>query len=64
VKLPRPTTIDFESFPIRRRPDYPLPPVGVSIKYWGKKARYYAWGHPDNNNCTWAEAKEALIKAY
>lgn len=64
MKMPKPTTVDFETFPIRRRPAYPPIPVGVSIKKWGKKARYYAWGHPDENNCTWTEARDALVEAF
>ena len=62
--LPRPTTIDFESHGIEGRPHYPPLPCGVSIKPWGKPARYYAWGHTYDNNCTWAEAKAALTEAY
>lgn len=64
AKLPKPTTVDFETLEIRDRPHYPPSPVGVSIRKWGKKARYYAWGHPTGNNCTWAEAKKALEEAW
>lgn len=72
VKRPRPATVDFETFGIEPRPAYPPRPVGVSIKYPGKKARYYAFGHarcshcgsPAQNNCTEAEAKRALREAY
>lgn len=46
MKIPHPVTIDFETFKIEGRPAYPPIPVGVSIKYWGKKAKYYAWAHP------------------
>ncbi|MBU6231497.1 hypothetical protein KGP36_02410 [Patescibacteria group bacterium] len=56
----RPTTVDFESLPIRPRPYYPPVPVGVSIKPWGGKAIYYAWGHPSKNTCSWAQARKAL----
>lgn len=62
--MPRPTTIDFESFPIAQRPAYPPLPVGVSIKQWGKKPVYYAWGHPTKNNCSWEEAQNALAHAW
>lgn len=61
---PCPTTIDFETFGIEGRPDYPPRPVGVSIKPWGKKARYYAFGHSTKNNCTEDQAKKAVLKAY
>lgn len=56
-------TIDFETFAILPRPDYPPKPVGVAIKHPGRKAKYYAWGHPTGNNCTFAEAKRELTKA-
>lgn len=64
MKIPKPNTVDFETHGIDARPHYPPVPVGVSIKKWGKKSRYYAWGHIENNNCTWAEAQAALIDAY
>jgi DNA polymerase-1 len=64
IKVPKPVTVDFETLPIKPRPDYPPAAVGVSIKYFGKKARYYAWGHPEGNNCSWGEAKAALEAAY
>lgn len=64
MKHPRPVTVDFETFGIGGRPDYPPVPVGVSIKYYGSKPRYYAWGHNTENNCSKAEAKAALVKAW
>lgn len=64
MKQPKPVVIDFETFGIEGRPDYPPEPVGVSIKYPGKKSRYYGWGHPTKNNSTFADAQEALKKAY
>lgn len=64
MKQPKPVTIDFETFGIEGRPKYPPIPVGVSIKYPGKKSRYFAWGHPTGNNCCYSEAAEALTKAY
>jgi DNA polymerase I-like protein with 3'-5' exonuclease and polymerase domains len=54
------TTIDFETESIEGRPAYPPKPVGVSIKEPGKKSRYLAWGHPEENNCTAADAKRQL----
>lgn len=63
-KMPKPTVVDFESFGIEGRPSYPPIPVGVSIKEWGKKARYYAWGHSTANNCQFNEAQKALAKAW
>lgn len=64
MKAPKPTTIDFETFGIEGRPKYPPVPVGVSIKKPGKRARYYAWGHLQGNNCTFVEAVEALRDAW
>ena len=64
MKQPRPTTVDFESFPIGARPTYPPEPVGVAIKPWGGRSRYWAWGHPTENNCTKAQAVKALREAY
>lgn len=60
-------TVDFETEPVGGyRPDqYPPKPVGVSIRLpSAKKARYYAFGHPTENNCTEAEAKAALAQVY
>lgn len=64
LRMPRPVVVDFETLGIRSRPLYPPPPVGVSIKHPGKKARYYAFGHIDGNNCSWGEARDALQKAW
>lgn len=58
------TTIDFETEPIDARPRYPPKPVGISIKERGQKPRYWAFGHPTENNCTEAEAKRALASVY
>lgn len=64
MKQPKPAVIDFETHAIESRPFYPPVPVGVSIKYPGKKSHYYAWGHLEDNNCSIDEAREALKKAY
>lgn len=64
MKMPKPPVIDFETHGIEARPHYPPIPVGVSIKYWGKPSRYYAWGHIDGNNCSYGEARDALLAAY
>ena len=64
MQLPKPTTIDLETFGIEGRPTYPPMPVGVSIKRWDRKARYYAFGHPTENNCAWDDAKLAITEAY
>jgi len=64
LKIPSPVTVDFETIGIKARPFYPPAPVGVSIKYKGKKSKYYAWGHVTGNNCSWGEAEAALKKAW
>lgn len=61
---PTPVTIDFETQSIEAYPNYPPKPVGVSIKFPGQKAHYYAFGHPTENNCTPAQAIEALAQAW
>ena len=58
-------TIDFETFSIEPRPEYPPKPVGVSIKYDNQPSRYYAWGHvAGGNNCTFGDVCTILNKAW
>jgi DNA polymerase I-like protein with 3'-5' exonuclease and polymerase domains len=65
IKIPEVATIDFETHPVGQRPDYPPKPVGVSIMLPGeKKSKYWAFGHPTGNNCSEADARRALEKAY
>lgn len=64
MKLPDPIGVDFETDPIRSRPHYPPKPCGVSIEWPGKAPKYYSWGHPTGNNCTYADAKKALTEAW
>jgi len=59
-----PVTVDFETKGIEDRPMYPPEPVGVSIKWPSKPARYYAFKHPTANNCTKAQATAALAAAW
>ncbi len=56
-----PVTLDFETFAIEDRPQYPPKPVGLSIMYPGKQPKYLAWGHPTKNNTT-IEAAQAELK--
>lgn len=63
-KRPRPVTVDFETEGIDGRPTYPPKPAGISIKYPGKKARYFAFGHPTANNCTEKQARAATKAAW
>lgn len=57
------TTVDFETDAIEKRPEYPPRPVGVSIRRRGR-GKYYAWGHPCENNCTKDEARRVLLDVY
>lgn len=56
-------TIDYETKCIEPRPDYPPEPVGVALKYKRIK-KYFAWGHPTENNCTKREAIKLLKDIY
>lgn len=61
MRQPKPTTVDFETFGIEGRPDYPPVPVSVSIKKWGKKPVFLSWGHvAGGNNCDKEKAARAL----
>lgn len=52
VKIPKVNVIDFETKKIEPRPKYPPKPVSVSIQRIGeRKPTFYAWGHPEGNNC-------------
>jgi len=65
MKIPKPITIDFETEGIEARPKYPPIPVGFSILMpTAKKARYYAFGHGEGNNCTKEEAQAVLLEAW
>lgn len=64
MKQPKPICLDFETAKIEGRPKYPPVPVGVSIKWPGKKCHYYAWGHPTENNCSFEDGKRAVRAAY
>lgn len=57
-------TYDFETLPIRRRPEYPPTPVGVAIRWPGEPARYWAFGHPADNNCSEEQAKAEMWRAW
>lgn len=64
LKTPRPTAVDFETFGIEGRPDYPPVPTSVSIKEKGKPSMVFSWAQAYGNNCTWYDAKCALEKAW
>ena len=57
--MPKYSVIDFETYGIEDRPDYPPVPCGVAIQV-GPSRKYYSWGHDTENNCTRAEGIKAL----
>lgn len=50
MKAPDCATIDFETYPIAQRPDYPPRAVGVAIKWPREHSQYWAFDHPVGNN--------------
>lgn len=56
--------VDFETAAIQSRPDYPPMPVGVAVSGKGIGPKYMAWQHPNENNCTKAEAVAILTKLW
>lgn len=61
ARVPDVATVDFETEAIESCPVYPPVPVGVALRLPGdRKPQYYAWGHPDGNNCTKGEAHQRL----
>lgn len=59
-----PTTIDFETDPIKHRPQYPPKPVGLAIRHPDGQKEYLAFGHPSGNNCGVSKARQTLHRAY
>lgn len=57
--------IDFETEGIIGNPIVRPPiPVGCSVRLAGEHvSRYYAWGHPTENNCTFEQGRKAVIEA-
>lgn len=54
-----PITIDFETEAIEGNPVVNPPhPVGMAVWIPGQEPLYLAWGHPTENNCTFAQAHE------
>lgn len=60
------TVVDFETDEIVNGSGLAPYPRGVSIGPVDKpeEHKYYAWGHPTNNNCTEAEGKAALAAVW
>lgn len=59
-----PFVIDFETKRIINGSGVAPRPVGVSIQRLGEPSRYYGWGHPTNNNCTYEDARRELATAW
>lgn len=57
-------TIDFETKPIKRRPEYPPLPVGCAFRWPGERGFYMAADHPTGNNCTPHDIKAELDRAW
>ena len=65
IKTPRVAVLDFESEAIKRRPEYPPKPVGFSLILPAqRRSKYWAWAHPSENNCTFDEARNELLKVW
>lgn len=57
--------VDIESHPIVDGAPLLPEPVGVSIRCSQTgEVRYWSWGHPTGNNCTFLEARAALAKIW
>ena len=57
--------IDFETYPIVRRPHYPPRPVGLATKWPSEPGKYLAFGHEaGGNNATQEDAIAELRRAY
>ena len=57
-------TLDFETYGIESRPDYPPKPVGLGVKHGGEASKYFRWGHPNENNCEEHEVRKLLSNVY
>ena len=63
--MKQPIVLDFETEAIDdRRPHVPPKPVGVAVRWPGKRSRYFAWGHPTANNCDRATGHDVVRDAW
>lgn len=60
----KPIVVDFETEPIQPRPHYPPRPVSVALWEPGRKPEFWAWGHPEGNNCTRDQIRRRLRSAW
>ena len=56
--------LDFETEAIENRPKYPPKPVGLAVMPEGGVGRYYAWGHPIENNSSATEAIDRVAALF
>lgn len=64
MQAPQAIVVDYETYPIKQRPEYPPEPVGVAIEWPGEKPVYLAWGHPIENNCMKRDARGLLQQVW
>jgi DNA polymerase I-like protein with 3'-5' exonuclease and polymerase domains len=62
--IPEVITLDFETWAIKPRPEYPPRPVGCAVRVPGEKPYYLAWGHPTGNNITEKQATAKLRRLW
>lgn len=62
--IPEPAVIDFETFKIEGPSPKPPLPTSVAIKMPKKSTKVYIFGHPTGNNCSFSEARDAIIEAF
>jgi hypothetical protein len=61
VNLQDVACIDFETYPITQRPEYPPRPVGMALRApWHDGPAISPWGHPTANNCTHEDVRAEL----
>jgi len=64
VSAPEVITLDWETFPITSRPQYPPDPVGLAIRWPGDPPFYMAFGHQGGNTCERGHVKAMLAKVW
>jgi DNA polymerase I-like protein with 3'-5' exonuclease and polymerase domains len=57
-------SFDFETKKIEDGAPLLPEPVGCALKYGREPSKYWAWGHPEGNNCTFEEFKAELVKIW
>lgn len=61
IRVPQVAVLDFETDGIESRPRFPPVPRSFSLQRPGeRKPTFYAWGHPEGNNCEESKAREII----